>query len=102
MSSALRETHKVSVKLMAGEEAEAIVDAVLEDNPGARAEDHGSYIDLAAEKELVFEMDRVSEELGRPYDVPTFLVVLSSYTGQVDVQDRCVTIREAMTQEPER
>ena len=94
--SILHETHAVSAKLMAGEEANAIADAVLAANPNARVENHGSYLAVGAEKELVFEMERIAEELGRPYDVPTFLVVLSSYTGQVDVQDERVVIKEAM------
>ena len=94
--SELHETHVISAKLMAGEEADAIVTAVLEDNPNARMEDHGSYLTIEAEKELVFEMARIAEELGRPYDVPTFLVVLSSYAGQVDVQDERVVIQEAL------
>ncbi|MGE3418430.1 MAG: MmoB/DmpM family protein [Bradyrhizobium sp.] len=38
----------------------------------------------------------IAEELGRPYDVPTLLVVLSSYTGQVDVGDDRVSIKEAL------
>ena len=92
--TALRETHVINVKLIAGEEADAIISAVLEDNPSARVEDHGPYLTLAAERELVFEMERIAEELGRPYDVPTFLVVLSSYNGQVDVRDDRVIVRE--------
>ncbi len=92
----LRENHTVSAKLMAGEEAEAIADAVLLDNPDAQVEDHGSYLTIEAERELAFEMPAISETLGRAYDVPTFLVVLTSYTGQVDVQDERVVITEML------
>lgn len=91
----LHETHTVNAKLIAGEEADAIVAAVCVQNPDATVEDHGSYITVAREKELVFDINRISEELGRPYDVPTFLVVLASYTGQVDVQDTRLVIKEA-------
>ncbi len=92
----LQETHKVSAKLIAGEEAEAIADAVLLDQPDAHVEDHGSYLSIEAERHLAFEMSSISESLGRPYDVPTFLVVLTSYTGQVDVQDERVVITEML------
>ena len=92
----LQETHTVSAKLMAGEEAEAIADAILLDHPQVRVEDHGSYLTIEAERELAFEMAAISEALGRPYDVSTFLVVLTSYTGQVDVQDERVVITEML------
>ncbi len=93
----LREKHTVSAKLMAGEEAEAIADAVLSSNAAAVVEDHGAYLVIEAERELVFDMEDIALELGRPYDVAAFQVVLSSYTGEVDVQDRQVLIREAMS-----
>ncbi len=93
----LREKHTVSAKLMAGEEAEAIVDAILLDNPEAEVEDHGAYVAIEGERELVFEIPAIAESLGRAYDVPTFLVVLASYTGQIDVQDDRVVIAEMMT-----
>ncbi len=95
-ASPLQETHTVSVKLMAGEEADAIADALLLDRPEAVVEDHGSYLSIEAERRLCFEMSTISESLGRPYDVPTFLVVLTSYTGQVDVQDDRVVITEML------
>jgi MmoB/DmpM family len=95
MTTVLHATNIVSAKLMAGEEAEAIVAAVLAHNPQASFEDHGSYLSVSSPKILVFDIEQISEELGRPYNVPTLLVVLSSYTGQVDVQDNRLTIKEA-------
>lgn len=95
-ASDLQVTHTVSAKLMAGEEAEAIADALLLDQPDAQVEDHGSYLTIEAEGRLAFEMSSISESLGRPYDVSTFLVVLASYTGQVDVQDDRVVITEML------
>ena len=94
-ATTLHVTHTVSAKLIAGEEAEAIAAAVCAQNPTAIVEDHGSYLSLASDKVLVLDTTLISEELGRPYDVPTLLVVLASYTGQVDVQDTRVVIKEA-------
>jgi hypothetical protein len=94
---ALQETHRVSAKLMAGEEADAIAAAACADNAGAEVEDHGAYITVTGTRRLEFRIGTIAEELGRPYDVPTLLVVLSSYTGQVDVDDDCVAIKEALT-----
>jgi len=92
----LQETHRVNAKLMAGEEASAIAAAACVDNPSATVEDHGSYITISSEVRLDLNIKTITEELGRPYDVPTLLVVLSSYTGQVDVGDDHVSIKEAL------
>ncbi|MGY9003941.1 MAG: MmoB/DmpM family protein [Rhodospirillales bacterium] len=90
-------THDVSVKLMAGEEADAIVAAAFVDNADITVEDYGSYITINGNERLEFSIETIVEELGRPYDVPNFLVVLASYTGQVDVADDRVFIKKAMS-----
>ena len=94
---ALRETHAVSAKLIAGEEADAIANVACADNDGVVVEDHGSYITLSGTGNIELRIDSIEEELGRPYDVPTLLAVLASYTGQVDVEDDRVYIREALS-----
>lgn len=95
-TQSLHETHRVSAKFMAGEEASAIAAAACIDNPGATVEDHGSYLTVSGEVRLDLNIRTITEELGRPYDAPTLLVVLSSYTGQVDVSDDRVSIKEAL------
>jgi len=80
------------------EEADAIAAAACVDNPGATVEDHGSYITITGARRLDFNIDTIIEELGHPYTVPTLLVVLASYTGQVDVDDCRVSIKEALTE----
>ena len=92
----LAETNRVSVKLMAGEEASAIAEAACIDNPDAVLEDHGSYLTVSNERRLDLNIATITEELGRPYDVSTLLVVFVSYTGQVEVNDNCVSIKEAL------
>ena len=96
-ATTLQETHRVSAKLMAGEEADAIVAAAYVDNRDIEVEDHGSYITINGPERLEFSIETITEELGRPYDVPTLLVVLASYTGQVEVQDDRVFIKEALS-----
>jgi hypothetical protein len=93
----LAQNHRVSVKLMAGEEASAIAEAACVDNPDAVLEDHGSYLTVSNEIRLELNIATIAEELGRPYDVPTLLVVLASYTGQVEVSDSCIIITEALS-----
>lgn len=96
-ATSLHETHRVSAKLIAGEEADAIVAAAYVDNPDIEVEDHGSYITINGPVRLEFSIETITEELGRPYDVSTLLVVLASYTGQVEVQDDRVFIKEALS-----
>jgi MmoB/DmpM family len=95
-TQALHENHRVNARLMAGEEASAIAAAACMDNPSATVEEHGSYITISNEVRLDLNIKSIVEELGRPYDVPTLLVVLSSYTGQVEVGDDRVSIKEAL------
>ncbi|MBX9605090.1 MAG: MmoB/DmpM family protein [Gammaproteobacteria bacterium] len=95
-SPALAESTRVSVKLMAGEEASAIAEAARIDNPDAFVEDHGSYVTISNERRLELNVATIAEELGRPYDVSTLLVVFVSYTGQVEVSQNGVFIKEAL------
>lgn len=87
-------THKISAKLIAGEEAASIVEAIEAAYPDAHIVDNGAYYTVERDGELVFDMDAIGDAMGHPYSVSGFLTVLTSYTGLVDVQDRAVTIRE--------
>jgi hypothetical protein len=88
----IHEHHHVGVKLTAGEEAEAVAAVVAATYPEAQIEHHPAYISIVVPHRLVFDLPRISEELGRAYDVPTFLVILSSYHGRVVVEDDRVTL----------
>ena len=61
---ALRETHAVSAKLIAGEEADAIANVACADNDGVVVEDHGSYITLSGTGNIELRIDSIEEELG--------------------------------------
>ena len=90
--SLIQEHNHVGVKLTAGEEAEAVAAVVAAAYPEARIEHYPAYISIVVPHQLVFDMPRISEELGRAYEVPTFLVILSSYHGQIAVDDDRVTL----------
>ena len=94
-SHLIPENHRVTAKFMAGEEASAIVEAACVDNLGARVEDHGSYLSISNEQRLDFNIPTIVEELGRPYDVPALLVVLASYSGEVELGNDRLSIKEA-------
>jgi hypothetical protein len=92
--ASLQASHKVTAKLINGGDAEAVVAVMLAANPTAVMKNYGSYLSLENQGPLQFNLADIGEELGRKYDVPAFLTILASYTGQIDVQDDTVSITE--------
>ncbi len=90
--SLIREHHHVGINITAGEEAEAVVAVIAEIYPEAQIEHYPAYISIVVPRRLVVDVPRISEELGRPYEVATFLVILSSYHGRITVEDDRVTL----------
>lgn len=91
-SGFIKENNKVGVKLIGGEEAGAIAAVTARAYPEAEVREYPAYISIEAPNRLTFNMQEISEELGRPYDAPTFLVVLSSYNGRISVEDEQITL----------
>ncbi|MGH8008846.1 MAG: MmoB/DmpM family protein [Candidatus Binatia bacterium] len=77
---------------MNGDEAEAVAAVVAETQPDATIEVLSTYISIRAQNRLEVDLPQVSERLGRPYDAPTFLVGLASYTGNINVEDERITV----------
>lgn len=88
----ISESNKVTMILMAGEEADAVAEVVAESQPRASITNHGAYIEIEADHDLRIDLPQISERLGRPYEVETFLVILSSYVGRINVEDRMVSL----------
>lgn len=88
----IHESNKVGVKLMAGEEAAAVAAVIAKTYPDAEIAHYPSYISIEAPNHLVFALPMISEELGRPYDAPTFLVIMASYNGRIAVDDDRITL----------
>nr|AMK59198.1 ethene monooxygenase coupling/effector protein [uncultured bacterium UPO45] len=90
--SIIQESNTVGVKLMAGEEAEAVAAVIGRTCPDAEIEHYPSYISIERPQRLDIDLPPIAEELGRPYDAPTFLVILSSYNGRISVEDERITL----------
>lgn len=82
----------VSMKLMAGQDANAVVSVIARDYPAAVIEHFPAYISVAASETLRLRMACIADLLGAEYDVTRFLVILSSYVGVIDVDDESVTL----------
>jgi len=90
---AIRESQRVSLHLMAGEEADAAVEIFEEKYPDVRIERQPAYVSVVRDGSLEISVTDIAERLGHDYDVPTFLVILSSYIGRIQVDDDTVALQ---------
>ena len=88
----IEERNNVGVKLIAGEEADAAAAVIAESYPDAAIERYPAYLSIEVPNRVTFEIQRIAEQLGRPYDAPTFLVIMSSFNGRISVEDDRITI----------
>jgi hypothetical protein len=95
---ALTGNNDVGISLMAGEEADAIVD-VLRDKLGdrLRVSDHAAYVKVETDTgALEIALDEVAEILGRPFTMSDFHVVFASFYGRPHVTEERVGIYSDM------
>ncbi len=71
---------KVFLALQAVEETRAIVEAILEDNPSAVAENQPAMVKVSAENKLVINAQTVSDKLGRDWDPQEIQLVTVSFS----------------------
>ncbi|MGH7961599.1 MAG: MmoB/DmpM family protein [Candidatus Binatia bacterium] len=90
------EGNRVGVKLMGGEEAEAVATVIAAAYPEAEIDHYPSYISIEVPNRLVLDLAQISEQLGRPYDAPALLVILSSYNGRISLEDERITLTTEM------
>ena len=82
----------VGICLMKSDEADATITHLREQSPGIRVEDHVTYFRVMTESDLRIDLREVAAYLGRDLPMSSFLVTLSAYFGQIDVDDRVLTI----------
>ena len=75
--------------LRAGEVADAVVEALEEDNPGKEftVEDRVAYVRAETEGECVVRAGTVARVLGRPFKIAELEVNLSSFSGRIETTD---------------
>jgi propane monooxygenase coupling protein len=89
---AVRKGRWVGMSLMVSDETEAAVAMIREQFPDARIDFRNCFYKIEREVSLSFDMEELSELVGR--DVPTdiFLVSMSSYYGRINVSDSKVEL----------
>ena len=81
--------NSVGPVLRAGEVADAVVEALQEDNPGKEftVEDRVAYVRAETEGECVVRAKSVARVLGRPFRIAELEVNLTSFSGRIETTD---------------
>lgn len=69
------------------EESRCIVEAIVEDNPGAIVSDQPAMVKIDVPHRLVVRRATIEEELGREFDLQEMQVHLITMSGNVDETD---------------
>jgi alkene monooxygenase coupling protein len=85
-----RET--IGISLIGSEEANAAVELIRDEMPDAVISDNDCYYKIERDGLLEFDMEKLSERLGRDITVHDFLVNMTSYYGRIVVNDGLVQI----------
>ena len=86
----------VLVVLMKGDEADATISVIRRDQPDAKIEDHGTFWQIGAQGELVVDLARVGEELGREIALGQWLTIMTTYVGRVEIEENLFRITSRM------
>ena len=82
----------VGICLMKSDEADATISHLLDQTPDIRVEDHVTYFRVMTESDIRIDLEEVAAYLGRDLPMSSFLVTLSAYFGQIDVDDSVLVI----------
>ena len=69
------------------DESRCIVEAILEDNPGAMVDDQPSMVKIDVPNRLVIKRETVSEKMGREFDLQELQLHLITISGNLDETD---------------
>ena len=81
--------NSVGPVLRAGEVADAVVEAIQEDNPDKEfvIENRIAYVRVETEGECFIRQETLSEMLGRPITMPEVEINLTSFAGRIEPTD---------------
>jgi hypothetical protein len=92
----------VGLVLMGSEEADVAVEMLREERPDLRITKTNCYYMIEGEEKIEINVTEVGERLGRALDVPSFLVVMSSYYGRAQVDEQKFGVYAEMLQLEEK
>ena len=74
------------------EETRAIVEAIIQDNPGAMVNEQPAMVKIDVPGQLVIRRETIEEIIGRPYDLQELQVNLITISGHLDETDDTFTL----------
>lgn len=77
----------VFLALAANEDARPIIEAVMQDNPGAVLDEQPAMVKIDCEKRLTVRRSTVEELLGRAFSLQEIHLHLISLSGNIDESD---------------
>ncbi len=92
----------VGMVLMGSEEAAVAVEMLQEERPDLRITKTNCYYMIEGEGKIEIDVNEVGERLGRALDVPSFLVIMSSYYGRAQVDEHKFGVYAEMLQLEEK
>ena len=92
----------VGMVLMGSEEADVAVEILRQERPDLKITKELTYYLIEGEKKIEIDVEKVGEWLGRPLDVPSFLVIMSSYYGRAEVKENLFGVYAEMLQLEEK
>lgn len=82
----------VFIALQTNEDTRQIIDAILQDNPGAVVDEQPAMVKINAEGRLVVRRETIEELIGRPYDLQEMQVHMITMSGNLDQTDDEMTL----------
>lgn len=92
--------NSVGISLMKSEETQSTLEYLKDTAPNTRVSDRDCFYKIEREEVLEFDMDGISEYLGRDLDTDIFLVNMSTYYGRIVVSEGKIEIFSEI--EPDR
>ena len=82
----------IGICLMKSDEADATISHLLDCSPEIRVVDHLTYFRVEAETDICIDLREVAAYLGRDLPMSSFLLTLSAYVGQIDVDEHALRV----------
>ncbi|HXE40177.1 MAG TPA: MmoB/DmpM family protein [Azonexus sp.] len=69
------------------DDSRCIIEAILDDNPGAMVDDQPSMVKIDVPNRLVIKRETVTEKMGREFDLQELQLHLITISGNLDETD---------------
>lgn len=82
----------VFLALQTNEETRPIIEAILQDNPGAVVDEQPAMVKINADGRLVVRRETIEELIGRDYDLQELQANMITMSGNLDQTDDEITL----------